>query len=315
MRTRFLNGVSFLPLFAPEKGDGGGQAELELNAEAGDIAEQLEAAADDDQNDLNHSGDEEDAGEGEDGNKEVVEKAEDDDSKGEEETEDEKAELEQLRKANKALGKRISALSKDKRELHAKLQENIREVPKAEDDAGGEGEDAPQRSDFKTKAEFEAAVEAAAERKAAERLAVQEFNKACNAVEAAGSKAFGDKWARAKAELAMLDDHGRIPMDILSVALETENPARVLFVLGNDIEKATELMGMTPIKRAIAMDKIASSKPAERPASKAPPPVEPLGGRGSRDDRPTDRDSDEEWNRKEEARERRLAEERRKRGY
>jgi hypothetical protein len=315
MRNRFLNGVSFLPLYAPETGDGGGQAELELGNEAGDIAEQLEAAADDDKNDLNHSGNEEDAGEGEDGNKEAAEKAEDDDSKGEEETEDEKAELEQLRKANKALGKRISALSKDKRELHAKLQENIREVPKNEEEASGDGEEQPQRSDFKTKAEFEAAVEAAADRKAAERLAVQEFNKACNAVEAAGSKAFGEKWARAKAELSMLDDHGRIPMDILSVALETENPARVLFVLGNDIEKATELMGMTPIKRAIAMDKIASSKPAERPASKTPPPIEPLGGRGSRDDRPTDRDSDEEWNRKEEARERRLAEERRKRGY
>jgi hypothetical protein len=315
MKNRFLNGVSFLPLYAPETGDGGGQAELELGNEAGDIAEQLEAAADDDKNDLNHSGNEEDAGEGEDGNKEVAEKTEDDEAKGEGETEDEKAELEQLRKANKALGKRISALSKDKRELHAKLQENIREVPKSEEEASGDGEEQPQRSDFKTKAEFEAAVEAAAERKAAERLAVQEFNKACNAVEAAGSKAFGEKWSKAKAELSMLDDHGRIPMDILSVALETENPARVLFVLGNDIEKATELMGMTPIKRAIAMDKIASSKPAERPASKTPPPVEPLGGRGSRDDRPSDRDSDEEWNRKEEARERRLADERRKRGY
>lgn len=316
MKSRFLNGVSFLPLYAPETGDGGGQAELELNADAGDIAEQLEASADDDKNDLNHSGDSDGAEEvkaGDDGKE--PEKAEGEDAKGEEEPEDEKAELEQLRKANKALGKRISALSKDKRELHAKLQENIREVPKADDDAGDDGEDAPQRADFKTRAEFEAAVEAAAERKAAERLAVQEFNKACNAVEAAGSKAFGDKWARAKAELAMLDDHGRIPMDILSVALETENPARVLFVLGNDIEKATELMGMTPIKRAIAMDKIASQKPAAPSASKAPPPVEPLGGRGGGNDRPSDRDSDEEWNRKEEARERRLMEERRKRGY
>lgn len=315
MKNRSLNGVSFLPLYAPEKGDGGGQAELELNAEAGDIAEQLEAAADDDKNDLNHSGDSEGAEEvkaGDDGKE--PEKAEgEEDPQGE--AEDEKAELEQLRKANKALGKRISALSKDKRELHAKLQENIREVPKENDDASGEDDEAPQRADFKTRAEFEAAVEAAAERKAAERLAVQEFNKACNAVEAAGSKAFGDKWARAKAELAMLDDHGRIPMDILSVALETENPARVLFVLGNDIEKATELMGMTPIKRAIAMDKIASQKPAAPSASKAPPPVEPLGGRGGGNDRPSDRDSDEEWNRKEEARERRLAEERRKRGY
>jgi len=314
MRNRFLNGVSFLPLYAPE-GEGG-QAEMELDAGAGDIAEQLEAAADDDKNDLNHSGEAEDGAEevkaGDDGKE--PEKAEsEEEPQGD--ADDEKAELEQLRKANKALGKRISALSKDKRELHAKLQENIREVPKDDGDAAGEGDDAPQRSDFKSKAEFDAAVEAAAERKAAERLAVQEFNKKCNEVEAKGSKAFGDKWARAKSELAMLDDHGRIPMDILSVALETDDPARVLFVLGNDIEKATELMGMTPIKRAIAMDKIASSKPVAPSASKAPPPVEPLGGRGGGNDRPTDRDSDEEWNRKEEARERKLAEERRRRGY
>lgn len=311
MRNRFLNGISYLPLFAPETGEGGGQAELEPDAQAGDIAEQLEAAAGDDQNDLNHSGDDEGAEEvkaGDDGKE--TERAE---GEEEPEPEDEKAELEQLRKTAKALGKRISVLSREKRELSTKLQENIREVPKEE--VAEEGEDAPQRSDFKTKAEFEAAVEARAERLAEERAAMREFNAKCNDVEAKGSKAFGDKWAKAKAELAMLDDHGRIPMDILSVALETDDPARVLFVLGNDIEKATELMGMTPIKRAIAMDKIASSKPAERPASRAPAPVEPLGGRGSRDDRPSDRDSDEEWNRKEEARERRLAEDRRKRGY
>lgn len=313
MRNRFLNGVSFLPLFAPETGDGGGQAELELGNETGNIAEQLEAAAEDDQNDLNHSGDDEVADEGKDDNKEVTEKAEGKEEP-EGETDDEKAELEQLRKANKALGKRISALSKDKRELNDRLRATIKPVPDEEPVAEGEDE-TPQRSDFKSKAEFDAAVEAAAERKAVERLAVQEFNAKCNKVEAAGSKAFGDKWAKAKAELAMLDDHGRIPIDILSVALETDDPARVLFVLGNDIEKATELMGMTPIKRAIAMDKIASSKPAAPSTSKAPPPVEPIGGRGSRDDRPTDRDSDEEWNRKEEARERRLADERRKRGY
>lgn len=311
MIDRFMNGVSFLPLFAPEKGAGeGSQAELELNAETGDIAEQLEAAAEDDQNDLNHSGDDEDKGA-----EEVKAEDEKEPEKAEEEPEpeDEKAELEQLRKTAKALGKRVSVLSREKRELSTKLQETIKAVP--EDEPVAEGEEQPQRSDFKSKAEFDAAVQAAAERVAEQKLAVQEFNRACNKVEAAGSKTFGDKWAKAKAELAMLDDHGRIPMDILSVALETDDPARVLFVLGNDIEKATELMGMTPTKRAIAMDKIASSKPAERQQSKAPPPVEPLGGRGARDDRPTDRDSDEEWNRKEEARERRVAEERRKRGY
>lgn len=312
MRNRFLNGVSFLPLYAPEKGEGGGQAEMDLDAEAGaDLAEQVEAAAD--EGDQGHHQDDEDKDEDEPraGNDKEPEKAEAEDK---EEPEDEKAELEQLRKTAKALGKRVSVLSREKRELSTKLQETIKAVPKEEGAADGE-DDAPQRSDFKSKAEFDTAVETRAERIAEERAATREFNRKCNEVEAAGSKTFGDKWAKAKTELAMLDDHGNIPIDILSVALETENPSRVLFVLGNDIEKATELMGMTPIKRAIAMDKIASQKPAERQQSKAPPPVEPLGGRGARDDKPSDRDSDEEWNRKEEARERRVAEERRKRGY
>jgi len=225
-----------------------------------------------------------------------------------EEPDDPKAELEQLRKTTKALGKRVSVLSKEKRELSSKLQETIKAVPQEPADA----DPAPQREDFKSKAEFEVAVRA----EAARIRAVEDFTSKCNSVEAAGSKTFGDKWGKAKADLAMLDDQGRIPLDLLNVALETDDPARVLFVLGNDIERATELMGMTPIKRAIAMDKIATSKPAERSQSRTPAPIEPLGGRGASNDRPSDRDSDEEWNRKEAIRERRVAEERRKlRGY
>lgn len=223
---------------------------------------------------------------------------------------DPKAELEQLRKTAEQLGKRVKVLAKEKRDISAKLQETIQAVP-AVDAEPSEG-DNPQRSDFKTKAEFDVAVQAETDR----RVALADFNGKCNAVETAGSKAFGDKWAKAKADLAMLDDQGRIPMDILSVALETDNPAQVIFTLGNDIEKTVELMGMTPIKRAIAMDKIASAKPAERQQSKTPAPVEPLGGKGATNDTPSDKDSDEEWNRKEAIREQRVAAAKRKaRGY
>ncbi|MBW5438609.1 hypothetical protein FXB41_28755 [Bradyrhizobium canariense] len=138
----------------------------------------------------------------------------------------------------------------------------------------------------------------------------QEFGDKCHALEAAGSQAFGDKWGRAKADLALLDDNGRIPLDILSVALETDNPAQVLLELSRDLPMADELMAMTPIKRAIAMDKLATAKVAAQ-QSKAPPPVYPIGGKGARDDSPRDTDSDEEWNRKEAARERRVADARR----
>jgi len=275
-----------------------------------EFAAKLEEAADqkvedqNDPNDLNHSEADEKA-------EQVEAKAEESvkEEAKEEPVKDEADEVEQLRKTVKALGKRVSTLSREKRELHTKLQDNIKPVA----EQAAEESEAPKREDFKTKAEFDVAVRAEAERI----RAVEDFNSKCNAVEAAGAKEFGDKWPKAKQDLAMLDDQGRIPLDLLSVALETDNPALVLFKLGNDIDLATELMGMTPIKRAIAMDKMAVAKAAAPvPRSKTPPPVDPIGGKGAADDRPRDSDSDEEWNRKEEIRERKVREEKRRRlGY
>jgi hypothetical protein len=112
-----------------------------------------------------------------------------------------------------------------------------------------------------------------------------------------------DKWAAAKANLGVLDDHGQIPTDLLTTALETDNPAQVLFQLGNNLDRAAELMAMTPAKRAIAMDRMAQAKPPERQRSNAPPPIDPINGRGGGNDAPSDRDSDAEWHRKEGLRE------------
>lgn len=309
MRNRFLGSVSFLPLYAPE-GVGGEQPELALADEPqkDEFAASLEAEADkkpEDQNDpgdLNHSESDEQA---DDTEKPVVAKKEE----PEEPVKDEDDETEQLRKTVKALGKRVSTLSREKRELHTRLQSNIKPVAQEESAAEGDGEQ-PQRSDYKTKAEFDIAVQAETDR----RVAVQEFNTKCNAVETAGAKAFGDKWAKAKSDLAMLDDMGRIPLDLLTPALETDDPSQVLFKLGNDVELATEMLGMTPIKRAIAMSKLVTGKQTQvLQRSKTPTPVDPIGGKGATDDRPSDRDTDEEWNRKEELRERKVREDKRRR--
>jgi hypothetical protein len=74
-----------------------------------------------------------------------------------------------------------------------------------------------------------------------QQAAAEEFNARCNAVEAAGSKAFGDKWVQAKNDLALLDDHGRIPMDILQVALETEILLKFFSSLAGTLGKLTSL--------------------------------------------------------------------------
>lgn len=326
MRNRFLSGASFLPLFGPADKPGGGEEQPQLQLDPAEIA--ANGDPDWEANDPNDIGTvaKEGAEDGDD-NPEIdtgkkpepaeepvsePEVAGDDDGDGKGDAEDE---VSQLRKTVQTLGKRVGTLSKEKRELSAKLQETIKPVPEAEPAAAEADGEQPVRADFKTKAEFDAAVQAEAERVANLRLAQQSFNAKCNDVEDKGSKAFGAKWQNAKAQLAILDDEGRIPLDLLTTALETDDPAKVLFELGSDIEKATEFMAMTPLRRAIAMAKIADTKAPVRQQSRAPAPVDPIGGKGTGDDAPTDRDSDEEWNRKEAIRERRIAEQRRARGY
>jgi hypothetical protein len=330
MKNRFLSGASFLPMFAPADKPGGGDAQPELALTPLDPAEV--AANGDPDWEANDPGDigtvaKEDTDD--DGNPEIdpdkkpdpakadaepEPAAEPEDDDGEPKTPEEiKAAYEASKKAVKALTGRLSATAAEKRRLNEQLQASIKPVPDA-DPAPAEGEQ-PQRTDFKTKAEFDAAVIAEAERVADLRVAQQTFNAKCNDVEDKGSSTYKAQWAKAKSQLGILDDEGRIPIDLLTTALETDDPAKVLFELGQDIEKATQLMAMTPIRRAVAMAKIADTKVVERPQSKTPPPVDPLGGRGGASDRPSDRDTDEEWNRKEEIRERNLAKQRAQRGY
>lgn len=330
MKNRFLGGTSFLPLYAAETGagDGGKQAELALDPaeiaangdpdweandpnDIGTVAK--EGDADGDDNPELDTGKAPEPAKAAEPEPETPAAGEEDD--GEPKTEAElKAAWLASQKALKAISGRLAAKAADNRRLNEELSKTIKPVPEAEPAAAADGEQ-PVRSDFKTKAEFDAAVTAEAERVASLRLAQQSFNAKCNDVEDKGSKTFGTKWGAAKAQLAILDDEGRIPLDLLTTALETDDPAKVLFELGSDIEKATEFMAMTPLRRAIAMAKIADAKAPVRQQSKTPPPVDPIGGRGGGDDKPSDRDTDEEWNRKEEARERKVAEARRARGY
>lgn len=332
MRNRFLSGASFLPLFGPADKPGGGEDQPQLQLDPAEVA--ANGDPDWEANDPNDIGTvaKEGAEDGDDnpdidpGTKpaepakaadpEPETAADLDGDDGEPKTPEElAAALAASQKALRAISGRLAAKAADNRRLNEELSKTIKPVPDAEPAAADAEGEQPVRSDYKTKAEFDAAVQAEAERVANLRLAQQSFNAKCNDVEDKGSKTFGAKWQNAKAQLAILDDEGRIPLDLLTTALETDDPAKVLFELGSDIEKATEFMAMTPLRRAIAMAKIADTKAPVRQQSKAPPPVDPIGGKGSGDEGPSDRDSDEEWNRKEAIRERRVAEQRRARGY
>src|ERR1700756_2066097 len=139
--------------------------------------------------------------------------------------------------------------------------------------------------------------------------AAEEFNARCNVVDAAGHKEFGDKWAQAKADLGLLGGYGGIPDVLVHAALETEDPAQALVELSKDLDRASDLIDMPAIKRGIAVGRLVKPKGASAPVPAAPPPPP---ARNVANDVPRDTDSDEEWNRKEALRERRLLEMRRK---
>lgn len=207
---------------------------------------------------------------------------------------------------------RIGELSADKRRLReenarlqAELERTRRSAPPAGDppasgDPPAADPPAPERHNFSSQEEFQRAVREEAARQAE----VNAFNTRCNAVEDAGVAIGEDRWKAAKRNLALLDDEGRIPFELLSVALETEKPEQVLLTLGEDPDRAAELLRMTPTKRALEIAKMTTPKAAPAltppPRSEAPDPVEPIRGRGAAPDRdaPSDQDDDATWLRK-----------------
>lgn len=127
----------------------------------------------------------------------------------------------------------------------------------------------PQRSQFKTQEEFDAAVEAAANEKAE----TASFNRNCNTVFDKGVSAFGEKeFGAATENLRML---GAMRRDVLDGILAVENPEKVLFELGRDPNKAADILSKPPAARIAEFVKISSSQVQ---VSKAPAPLTPLGG-------------------------------------
>lgn len=192
----------------------------------------------------------------------------------------------------RTLERRISTLAAQKRAL----EERVRQLEANPAPAAEPGETPPA---FSSQEEFNAAVAREARRQADARA----FNDRCNAIEDAGFTLDAARWAAAKRTLGLLDDNGVIPMALLEPALEAEKPELVLLMLGEDPDRASELLAMTPTKRAMEIAKMTAApakKTAPPPRSAAPPPVEPIGRRATApaSTGPSDRDSDGEWLRK-----------------
>lgn len=207
--------------------------------------------------------------------------------------------------------KKLAESEFEKRELRRKTKEleeklaaqaapsaNAIAEPNAADEAAAKA-NAPAGQ---TKEEFDRAVQAEADRRLAAANAEQaqrEFDEKCNVVYSAGKGVYNDDFDTAVQNLHTV---GAMTPDVLSLVLETDDPAKVLYELGSNPEQAATLAAMTPTKRAFEIARLSQPAPKKAtPLSKAPPPVPGIDGSARVTAMPSDADDDDTFFRKREA--------------
>jgi hypothetical protein len=128
----------------------------------------------------------------------------------------------------------------------------------------------------------EAEIEKRAQAKAKELAAQQQYQAMCNGIADLGRKAHDDF----DVALVAFNKLGGLDNATILAAAETDAPHEVLYYLGKNLDKAQEIMGLPPLKRAIACERLArdlhETKGKGKNTTKAPPPPERLeGGRGT----------------------------------
>jgi len=126
------------------------------------------------------------------------------------------------------------------------------------------------------------------EARAIELARVQAHNAAADQAYFAGKAAYKD-FDAALEPLQHMGAIGRV--DFQEAALATGNAADVLYALGSDPDKASQILGylksgnavkagieMDRIARAAEAAKVAAAKPKKTPVSQAPAPIKPVGG-------------------------------------
>lgn len=117
-------------------------------------------------------------------------------------------------------------------------------------------------------------VEALAEVKAAQKAAELEFNNQCNKIWEEGNKRFGAGFETA---LGNFRDIGGLTTTMVEAAFATDDPAAVLYKLGQDRDRADVVRSMPLAKQVATMTKLLAPAPPKK-ISAAPAPVAPVRG-------------------------------------
>lgn len=122
------------------------------------------------------------------------------------------------------------------------------------------------------------------EERSIQKAQIDQFNRACDTVAAAGKKEFPD-WDDAVKNLTMVGALGNnVPVEFLQTAIELKNPEKILHHLSKNLEEAGKLVKMPATKMAVEMARIEAqlnapaAPPPPIPVSQAPAPVIPVAG-------------------------------------
>jgi hypothetical protein len=202
--------------------------------------------------------------------------------------------------------RRIGELTARTRELRAEL-ERLRAGQSAPNGQGAQprtpnGQFAPPPPD-------QATIDQQIQQRAEVLAANQEFNRRCNEVAEAGRRAYPDFDVVVNKLVGLVDPND--PQGVqgynafLNAALETGEASKVIHALGSDLNEASRILSLSPLRMAVELTRMAA-KPIQE-LSTAPRPINPastaaMAGRTSTspDDPGSDQMSTAEWMRRRE---------------
>jgi hypothetical protein len=152
-------------------------------------------------------------------------------------------------------------------------------------------------------------IERQIEERAAALAATQEFNRRCNEAAEVGRRAFPDFDTRVQKLVGLVDNNDPMAVStynsFLSAAMETGEASKLIYGLGGDLNEASRILSLNPIRMAVELTKM-SSRPVQE-ISSAPRPINPAASMGvnnrtalGADNPDSDNLTTEEWMRRRE---------------
>ena len=153
----------------------------------------------------------------------------------------------------------------------------------------------------------QAQIEQEIQNRAVAMAATQEFNRRCNETAEVGRRAYADFDVKVNKLVGLVD--GNDPSAVmnynqfLNAAMETGEASKLIYALGGDLNEASRILSLPPLKMAVELTKM-SSQPVQE-ISGAPRPISPVASMGvnnrssvGADDPGSDQLSTEEWMRR-----------------